>query len=127
LIALCSAWPGVDATTLAARWPDAELVLLGSSTDAAARAAIMLGAGVEAGAAGPRIVVGDADAWAGNWSLAAQARGRAALVVHGGPSEFRALARESALPPLLDDPRAQCWEIPRDGEAVRRRWPSPDD
>ena len=53
--------------------------------------------------AGPTVFVGDADAWAANWALAARIREEAVIVVHGGPREYRALEQGSRAPPLLDD------------------------
>ncbi|ANJ27562.1 FtsK/SpoIIIE domain-containing protein [Agromyces aureus] len=73
------------------------------------------------------VVVGDADAWASSYALAARARDAATVVVRGGLREFRALAPASAgctgpiaLPPLLGG--GECWVV-RPGEAARRhRW-----
>jgi DNA segregation ATPase FtsK/SpoIIIE, S-DNA-T family len=70
-----------------------------------------------------RIVVGDADAWASNWSIAALMREEATIVVHGGPREYRALVADRALPPLLDDPTRQCWVIHPRGRPERAAWP----
>ena len=67
--------------------------------------------GTLADAAARCIVVGDADAWAANWSIAALVREEATIVVHGGPREYRTLASGPALPPLLDDAATQCWVI----------------
>ncbi len=60
--------------------------------------------------------IGDVDAWAANWALAAVVREEAEIVVHGGQREYRVFARPSTLPPLLDDPMEQCWVIRADGE-----------
>ncbi|QEO13413.1 hypothetical protein FLP10_02540 [Agromyces intestinalis] len=71
----------------------------------------------------PIVLAADAESWAGAWSLAAAMRDTAVLVVRGGPLEYRALARDRGLPPLLDERPAQCWLL-RPGEApIRRRWP----
>ncbi|MEI5582721.1 MULTISPECIES: FtsK/SpoIIIE domain-containing protein [unclassified Agromyces] len=125
LTAICSATPRADATALLGDCPDGEIVLLGDGPDAAARAAMVLQGA--AASARPRLVIGDAESWAANWALAVQARGRATIVIHGGPVEYRALAREGGPPPLLDDPRRQCWVIPPEGDAVRCSWIGPDD
>ncbi len=62
-------------------------------------------------ATGPRVVIGDADAWMANWALAGAMREDATVIVHGGPREYRVLVRDATLPPLLDDPVAQCWVL----------------
>jgi S-DNA-T family DNA segregation ATPase FtsK/SpoIIIE len=125
LTAVCSATPRADAVALASACPEAELVVLGGEADAATRAAAALQAGSEPGRV--RIVVGDAESWSANWSLAALARNRAVIVVHGAGAEYRALARDPGPPPLLDDHRGQCWEAVPEGPPVRRRWVVPND
>ena len=72
--------------------------------------------------AGPTVFVGDADAWAANWALAARIREEAVIVVHGGAHEYRALIRDRALPPLLDEGTGQCW-VSSGGVPARRGWP----
>ncbi|GAA1944544.1 FtsK/SpoIIIE domain-containing protein [Agromyces allii] len=79
----------------------------------------------------PLLVVGDADAWAASYALAARARDTATILVRGGLREFRALAPASAgrtgpiaLPPLLGDGGGECWAVRPGGSALRRRWPT---
>ena len=73
----------------------------------------------------PPVIVGDAESWAASWSLAAALREEAALVVHGGAAESRALVRSRELPPLLDAGAGQCW-ILEPGQGVGRAiWPRP--
>ncbi|MGW4927717.1 FtsK/SpoIIIE domain-containing protein [Agromyces sp. NPDC004153] len=117
ITAVVSMRPRADAATL--RRLGDEPVLLEPGLDAVARAAIAAGGG----AGHPLVIVGDADAWTANWSLAALLREEAAIVVHGGSREFRVFARDSALPPLLDDPVAQCWLAPPGGAPMRCAWP----
>ena len=74
-------------------------------------------------ATGPRVVIGDADAWMANWALAGAMREDATVIVHGGPREYRVLARDATLPPLLDDPVAQCWVLAPGGAPRRSPWP----
>lgn len=124
LAAVCSATPRADAVELSRACPEAEVVLLGSA-DTVGRAAEILGEAP--GPDGVRIVVGDAEAWTANWALAAQARRRAVIVVHGGGAEYRALARDAGVPPVLDDHRRQCWEIPPEHAPTRREWVRSDD
>ncbi|TYL52388.1 FtsK/SpoIIIE domain-containing protein [Agromyces mariniharenae] len=115
--AVVSMRPRADAATL--RGLGHEPVLLEPGLDAVARAAIAAGGG----AGHPLVIVGDADAWTANWTLTALVREEAAIVVHGGSREFRVFAAGSALPPLLDDPVAQCWLAPPGGEPMRCAWP----
>ena len=70
---------------------------------------------------GPTVFVGDADAWAANWALAARIREEAVIVVHGGAYEYRALIRDRALPPLLDEGSGQCWARFRRGSRAAIR------
>ncbi|WP_430646107.1 FtsK/SpoIIIE domain-containing protein [Agromyces sp. GXS1127] len=119
VVAVCSASPAVDADSIARLAPRAAVIRLADGPDAWRDAQSALDAGADAA---PTVVIGDADAWAANWSLAAAARSRAELVVHGGTGEYRALARGAGLPPLLDDDRDQCWRIPAGGVAERARW-----
>lgn len=125
LTAICSTTPRADAASIVRVLPEAEVVVLGSAPEAASRAGAMLQLAPEPDR--PRIVIGDAETWASNWSLAMQARGRAAIVVHGGSGEYRALARDPGLPPLLDDHRSQCWVIPPEASPTRRSWIVVDD
>ena len=111
-----SARPRADAAALRAQGHDP--VLLEPGSDAAARRAI----GEAGRGAGPTILIGDADGWAANWSLTALVREQAAIVVHGGPREFRVFGG-AALPPLLDDQDAQCWLTPPGGRPSRWEWP----
>ncbi|MGR0220335.1 FtsK/SpoIIIE domain-containing protein [Agromyces sp. ZXT2-6] len=125
LTVICSATPRADAAALTTACPEADVVLLGAGGDATDRAATALRGGT--GPARNRFVIGDAESWAANWSLAGQARGRAAIVVHGGNAEYRALIRDPGPPPLLDDHRGQCWVILPEQSPVRRTWITPDD
>ncbi|SFR87400.1 DNA segregation ATPase FtsK/SpoIIIE, S-DNA-T family [Agromyces sp. CF514] len=79
----------------------------------------------------PLLVVGDADAWAASYGLAARMRESGTIVVRGGLREFRALAPAAAgrtgsiaLPPLLADDGRECWVIEPGEVAVRRSWPT---
>ncbi|MDQ0574828.1 FtsK/SpoIIIE domain-containing protein [Agromyces albus] len=80
---------------------------------------------------GRPVFIGDADAWAMNWSLASAIREDAVIVAQGGSAEYRALVRDRTLPPLLDDGAPQCWVIggagaagaAGAGPAVRATWP----
>lgn len=119
LTAVCSATPRADAVDLARACPQADVVMLGVG-DAVGRAAAFLQEPPDRH--GARIIVGDAESWTANWSLAVQARSRAAIVVHGGAAEYRALGRDAGPPPLLDDHRRQCWEIPPEQAPIRREW-----
>ena len=71
------------------------------------------------------LVVGDADAWLANWALARIAREDAVIVVHGERREYRVFATTAELPPLLDDPVAQCWVLPPGERPRRATWPHP--
>ncbi|MGR0320109.1 FtsK/SpoIIIE domain-containing protein [Agromyces sp. ZXT2-3] len=123
VVAICSATAAVDADAIARHAPHAEVIRLADGPDAWRLAQSALDHGADAAATA---VVGDADAWAANWSLAASARSRAELVVHGGAAEHRALARGTGLPPLLDEDRDQCWVIPVGGDAERASWSGPE-
>lgn len=114
------------AMTDAVRAAGIEPIVLGAAGDADARAAFAAHAGE---AAGPLVIVGDADAWAAAWALAALARDASTVVVQGGARELRAiLPPVGALPPLIDDPAAQCWVFTASGSVCRAGWPaSPDD
>lgn len=120
LTAVCTATPRADAVALAAACPDAEVLVLGADPDATSRIASILQG--DPGTGRVRIVVGDAESWSANWTLAAVARRRAVVVIHGAGPEYRALVREAGLPPLLDDHRAQCWELRPEEPPVRRAW-----
>ena len=52
-----------------------------------------------------------------------QERTEAGVVVHGGLREFRVFGGGNSLPPLLDDPVAQCWLTPPSGAPARCAWP----
>jgi S-DNA-T family DNA segregation ATPase FtsK/SpoIIIE len=69
-------------------------------------------------------VIGDADAWMANWSVAAIVREEATIVVHGGAREQRVFHSGRGLFPLLDDVVAQCLVIASDGSSRRAAWPS---
>jgi DNA segregation ATPase FtsK/SpoIIIE, S-DNA-T family len=120
VVAVSSARPVADADAVERLVAAAEVIRLSDGSEASGRAqhAFETGSGV---------VVGGAEDWAANWSLAAAARARADLVVHGGAAEYRALVREPALPPLLDDDRDQCWRIRRGGPSERFAWTAVDD
>ncbi|MCP2368347.1 S-DNA-T family DNA segregation ATPase FtsK/SpoIIIE [Agromyces flavus] len=125
IAAVASATPEADATALRAHLPGAEVIRLGSTPGTAVQAmdaleSVAAGSGTESHAI--RLIVGDAEDWAANWSLAHAARSRATIVVHGGHAEFRSLARATALPPLLDDPTAQCWIAHPEHAPARRAW-----
>jgi DNA segregation ATPase FtsK/SpoIIIE, S-DNA-T family len=112
---------------LRARLPLGEVIRLGSTAASAEAAlqALQPGAASESGATRHCLIVGDADDWAANWSLAHAARSRATIIVHGGQAEFRSLARANALPPLLDDPVTQCWMAEPGHSPTRRAWFAP--
>ncbi|UIP58172.1 FtsK/SpoIIIE domain-containing protein [Agromyces marinus] len=124
-VAICSARPGPDAATIARileRGPTGgEAIRLADGPEAVARATAAFARGP---AEVPVAVIGDGEAWTSNWALAATARARAHLIVHGGPAEYRALVRSSGLPPLLDGHRDQCWSVEPGEPAVRRTWPT---
>ncbi|MRX42773.1 FtsK/SpoIIIE domain-containing protein [Agromyces kandeliae] len=120
-VALVSARPGADADRIGRIAPGTELIRLADGPDAVLRAQHAIDGSSVAGGV---IVVGDADAWTANWSLAATARARAELVVHGGSRELRAVVRDAGLPPLLDVDRDQCWRIRTDRTTERAAWPT---
>ena len=134
-----AAAPAVSAVPLLELRPDLPYAVSAAAPRAAAaaiiaagRAAILLVAGGESAVraavaahpidAPPPAIVGDAEAWAASWSLIASLREEAALVVHGGPGEYRALTRSRELPPLLDDGAGQCWVIEPGQGARRAMW-----
>jgi S-DNA-T family DNA segregation ATPase FtsK/SpoIIIE len=119
VVAVSSARPVADAEAVQHFVPAADVIRLTNTAEASRRAqqAIETGTGV---------VIGDADAWAANWGLAAAARTGADLVVHGGVAEYRALVRDPATPPLLDEDRDQCWRIRGGGPPERLAWKAPD-
>ncbi|WP_165308392.1 hypothetical protein, partial [Agromyces binzhouensis] len=119
-VAVVSAWPGADADAIGRIAPGIELIRLADGPEAVRRAQHAID---ESSAADGVVVVGDADAWAAHWSLAAAARARAELVVHGGSQELRVLVRDAGLPPLLDVDRDQCWRIRSDRTTERAAWP----
>jgi S-DNA-T family DNA segregation ATPase FtsK/SpoIIIE len=115
--AIVSATPAIDAELLGSvAYREPLLLRPGSDTVVRALAAID-------GSPAP-IVVGDADAWAANWSLLAAIRERGALVVHAGPAELRSVTRERTTPPVLDPGRSQCWLLDPGGSPRRFAWPS---
>ena len=71
----------------------------------------------------PTVYVGDADAWAANWTLLARIREHVDIVVYGGAHEYRAVIRHRALPPLLDEGIGQCWASEGGAPARRFSWP----
>jgi S-DNA-T family DNA segregation ATPase FtsK/SpoIIIE len=117
-VAVVSASPRADASAL--RAAGLEPLLLEPVGDTAVRAALARRAGDTA----PRgLIVGDADAWSANWSIAALVREQATIVVHGGQREYRVLAPGHPLPPLLDDAGTQCWVVEPGSMARRAGWP----
>jgi DNA segregation ATPase FtsK/SpoIIIE, S-DNA-T family len=119
LAVVVSRSPRADAAELAAV-PGIESILLEPLGDASVRAAL---AAAQDGRRRAPVIVGDADAWGASWSLAMQVREEAMIIVHGGLREYRAFDRGSDLPPLLDDPAAQCWVIHAGTPAQRVQWP----
>jgi S-DNA-T family DNA segregation ATPase FtsK/SpoIIIE len=98
-----------------------EPVVLGSAGDAEARAAF---AAHETGSVRSLVIIGDADAWAAAWALAALVREASTVVAQGGARELRALLTPAGtLPPLIDDPAAQCWVSTVAGPVRRAGWP----
>ncbi|MWB98771.1 FtsK/SpoIIIE domain-containing protein [Agromyces seonyuensis] len=72
---------------------------------------------------GAAALIGDADAWAVHWSLAARCRDTATIVATG-PAELRAITRAALRGPLLDPGGEQIWVL-RPGGAIRReQWAS---
>ena len=118
--AVVTASPRTDAAVLRALGH--EPVLLEPSGDAAVRVAV---AARDRAAGAALLVVGDADAWLANWALARIAREDAVIVVHGERREYRVFATTAELPPLLDDPVAQCWVLPPGERPRRATWPHP--
>ncbi|MEV1130853.1 FtsK/SpoIIIE domain-containing protein [Agromyces sp. NPDC049794] len=118
LLAVVSGSPRADLAAL----QDAgfRTVLLELGGDVAVRA-LIAGSGDDPAGAG--VVVGDADAWAANWSIAALVREEATLVIHGGAREQRVFREGRGLPPLLDDPVAQCVVTPPGAPPRRAAWP----
>lgn len=109
--------PNADAARVRSAGRDP--VLITTLAEGAARA------GLHSGGDGPGpVFVGDADAWAANWALAARIREEAVIVVNGGPGEYRVLLRDRTLPPLLDEGSGQCWVRMPGEEARRFRWPA---
>ena len=116
--AIVTASPRTDAASL--RSIGHEPIVLDALADARVRAAI---SGGTERATGPRVVIGDADAWMANWAFTGAMREDATVIVHGGPREYRVLVRDATLPPLLDDPVAQCWVLAPGGAPIRSPWP----
>jgi S-DNA-T family DNA segregation ATPase FtsK/SpoIIIE len=77
------------------------------------------------GAVGPRAIVGDVEAWQAQWGALAAARPNHAVVVDGcTASEFRAVTRVRALPPVLDGARLDhFWLLTADGRVNRAALP----
>ncbi|WP_173922025.1 FtsK/SpoIIIE domain-containing protein [Agromyces sp. Marseille-P2726] len=123
VVLVVSRSPKTDAATLGALRAGVDPIVLEPTGEAAARAVL---AASRSHDDDRLVVVGDADAWAASWPLAAQLREDATIVVHGGSREYRVLGSDLGLPPLLDDPVAQCWVIPRHGPVRRAWWMSPD-
>ena len=121
VVAVVTAAPPASSDAIRALAPGATVIVLDAVPDAAARAAEALSTPAAPGE--QHIVIGDAQAWASNWGLANAARSRATVVVHGGAVEFRALARGTGLPPILDDAARQCWMVPVGSAASRQGWP----
>jgi S-DNA-T family DNA segregation ATPase FtsK/SpoIIIE len=126
VVAVVSASPRADASALRAAGLDP--LLLEPLGDTVVRTALARHAGHadapgDADAAARCVVVGDADAWVANWSIAALVREQATIVVHGGPREYRTLAPGPSLPPLLDDAATQCWLLEPAADARRAGWP----
>lgn len=116
-----SASPRADASAL--RGAGFEPILLEPVGEAAVRAALARQPPGGGGGGAGHVVVGDADAWAANWSLAALVREEATIIVHGGPRERRVFGVGRGLAPLLDDDAAQCL-VRAPGEAsCRSAWP----
>ncbi|ANP71818.1 ATP-binding protein [Cryobacterium arcticum] len=96
---------------------------------AGSRRVVELAAGPVAGAGGRievstvaagTVLVGDADAWQGNWSLLAGLRRTAPLVFDGASlGDYRLLTRRRELPPPLAPGRSRGWLVEPDG-TVRR-------
>ncbi|GAA4368300.1 FtsK/SpoIIIE domain-containing protein [Agromyces bauzanensis] len=118
LYAVVSAAPRADLSTLREAGLDAQLL---EPIGHPAVRAVTAGDGV--GPTGARVVVGDADAWAANWSLAAAVREEATVVVHGGPREHRVFQAGPGLPPLLDDSATQCVVTGPAAGPLRAGWP----
>ena len=114
--AVVAASPSAAAATIRAAGGDPVLIATGS--EIAGRAEPEPG-----NHSGPTVFVGDADAWAANWALAARIREHALIVVCGGAHEYRALIRHRALPPLLDEGGDQCWASVDGAPARRFAWP----
>lgn len=118
LFAVVSGSPRADLAAL--REAGVQAVLLELAGDVAVREQI---GGSGDGPPGARVIVGDADAWAANWSIAALVREEATLVVHGGAREQRVFQVARGLPPLLDDPAAECVVAPPGRPPRRAAWP----
>ncbi|UOE44627.1 FtsK/SpoIIIE domain-containing protein [Agromyces larvae] len=123
-VAVVSTVPRADGPAVAALL-GADPLVFDARPDAARAAEAALAAAPAAGEPGERVVLAaDAESWAGAWAVAAAVREAGVVVVRGGPAEYRALARDRGLPPLLDERPPQCWVL-RPGEApARRSWPT---
>jgi S-DNA-T family DNA segregation ATPase FtsK/SpoIIIE len=59
---------------------------------------------------GRTVLLGDPDAWQGDWATLARARRDLPMVIHGcGSAEVRAIARTREMPPLLG--AGECWLV----------------
>lgn len=66
------------------------------------------------------VIVGDADAWQGAWSLLPSVRATGRLLFYRcGTADFRAITRSRELPPPLGSPDEQVWVLATDGTASR--------
>ncbi|MET1020463.1 MAG: hypothetical protein ABWX62_10790, partial [Microterricola sp.] len=74
---------------------------------------------------GPRVLVGDPDAWQARWGLFAELRPHATIAFHECRlSDYRTLSRQRELPPLLTrggQGEARVIAVDRDGRARRAR------
>ncbi|WP_127793025.1 FtsK/SpoIIIE domain-containing protein [Agromyces sp. LHK192] len=131
-LAVCTDAVDVDARTLRATL-GREVVELGAGAPSPRDLLEALDPGAErtggraAGARGearPPLVVADADGWAANWAILAAVRERGTIVVHGGAAEYRAVARDRRVPPLLDAGRGQCLVLSAGAPTRRCIWPS---
>jgi len=107
----------------------------GAVIEVGAGAAARIGTGIAAGSATtaiepdltvsqgrtPLAIVGDVDAWQAQWGALAAARSSHTVVVEGcSATDFRAVTRVRALPPVLDGARAGTfWMLRADGSLTR--------
>ncbi|WP_394551433.1 FtsK/SpoIIIE domain-containing protein [Agromyces sp. MMS24-JH15] len=135
VVAVVSPSPRVDAELVGAI-VGADPVVLGHDPEQARRIlAALAGSDAASDAAAENapdrgihaVVAADAETWSAQWMLAQAVREGAATVVRGGPGEFRALARDRGLPPLLDLVPTQCWLLVPGAPVERRTWPGRND